>query len=189
MVLISSIILTKTGSRWPTSGCDMALSTEGATSLGPGPINRRGGAVNFSGICMGKTYDGRRGGINAIAPLAARRSGNPICNRIIACFDLWRPLRRSHRQESQQPTASSSCARFTALAEIWRERRPMSDEKDPTSPGLSRRGFLKGIGVSTAAAGVITAVKRIAEAAANDKGVVGPGGVPITLKVNGQNKS
>jgi len=64
----------------------------------------------------------------------------------------------------------------------------MSDEKDPTSSGLSRRGFLKGIGVSTAAAGVITAVKPIAEAAANDNGVVGPGGVPIALKVNGQNK-
>lgn len=64
----------------------------------------------------------------------------------------------------------------------------MSEKKDPTSSGLSRRGFLKGIGVSTAAAGVIIAVKPIAEAAANDNGVVGPGGVPVTLKVNGQNK-
>ena len=65
----------------------------------------------------------------------------------------------------------------------------MSEKTDPTSSsGLSRRGFLKGIGVSTAAAGVITAVKPIAEAAAGDDGVVGPGGVPITLKVNGQNK-
>jgi len=27
---------------------------------------------------MGKTYDGRRGGINAIAPVAARRSGNSM---------------------------------------------------------------------------------------------------------------
>ena len=64
----------------------------------------------------------------------------------------------------------------------------MSDQTDPTSSGLSRRGFLKGIGVSTAAAGVITAVKPIAEAAANDQGVVGPGGVAVTLKVNGQSK-
>jgi len=64
----------------------------------------------------------------------------------------------------------------------------MSVEKDPTSSGLSRRGFLKGIGVSTAAAGVITAVKPIAEAAANDNGVVGPGNVGLTLKINGQNK-
>jgi xanthine dehydrogenase YagT iron-sulfur-binding subunit len=64
----------------------------------------------------------------------------------------------------------------------------MSEKTDPTSSGLSRRGFLKGIGVSTAAAGVITAVKPIAEAAANDNGVVGPSGVALTLKVNGQNK-
>jgi xanthine dehydrogenase YagT iron-sulfur-binding subunit len=64
----------------------------------------------------------------------------------------------------------------------------MSKETDPTSSGLSRRGFLKGIGVSSAAAGVITAVRPIAEAAANDQGVVGPGGVPVTLKVNGQSK-
>jgi xanthine dehydrogenase YagT iron-sulfur-binding subunit len=65
----------------------------------------------------------------------------------------------------------------------------MSEEKDLTnSSGLSRRGFLKGIGVSTAAAGVITAVKPLAEAAAGDKGFVGPGEVPLTLKINGQNK-
>jgi xanthine dehydrogenase YagT iron-sulfur-binding subunit len=65
----------------------------------------------------------------------------------------------------------------------------MPEKSDPTnSSGLTRRGFLKGIGVSTAAAGVMTAVKPIAEAAAGDKGFVGPGEVPLTLKVNGQNK-
>jgi xanthine dehydrogenase YagT iron-sulfur-binding subunit len=65
----------------------------------------------------------------------------------------------------------------------------MSEKTDLTSSsGLSRRGFLKGIGVSTAAAGVITAVKPLAEAAAGDKGFVGPGEVPLTLKINGQNK-
>jgi xanthine dehydrogenase YagT iron-sulfur-binding subunit len=64
----------------------------------------------------------------------------------------------------------------------------MSEEKDLTKAGLSRRGFLKGIGVSTAAAGVITAVKPIAEAAANNDGVLGPGNVAVTLKVNGQNR-
>jgi xanthine dehydrogenase YagT iron-sulfur-binding subunit len=71
-----------------------------------------------------------------------------------------------------------------------RERKAtMSEKSDPTSSsGLSRRGFLKGIGVSTAAAGVITAVKPIAEAAVGDNGVAGPGGVPLALKVNGQNK-
>jgi len=65
----------------------------------------------------------------------------------------------------------------------------MSDQTEPSnSSGLSRRGFLKGIGVSTAAAGVMTAVRPIAEAAAGDKGFVGPGEVPLTLKINGQNK-
>jgi xanthine dehydrogenase YagT iron-sulfur-binding subunit len=65
----------------------------------------------------------------------------------------------------------------------------MSDQDEPSrTSGLSRRGFLKGIGVSTAAAGVITAVKPLAEAAANDQGLRGPGEVPITLRINGQNK-
>ncbi|MBI3207320.1 MAG: 2Fe-2S iron-sulfur cluster binding domain-containing protein [Candidatus Solibacter usitatus] len=65
----------------------------------------------------------------------------------------------------------------------------MSDQNDPSkSAGLSRRGFLKGIGVSTAAAGVVTAIKPIAEAAANDPGVRGPGEMPLTLQVNGQNR-
>ena len=40
------------GSRWPTSGIDIACKTEGATMLGPGPINNRGGGVNLE-ICMG----------------------------------------------------------------------------------------------------------------------------------------
>ena len=66
----------------------------------------------------------------------------------------------------------------------------MSEQCDPTTGagGLSRRGFLKGIGVSTAATGIITAVKPIAEAAADDKGLKGPGEIPVTLKVNGQTK-
>ena len=65
----------------------------------------------------------------------------------------------------------------------------MSDQTEPSnSSGLSRRGFLKGIGVSSAAAGVLTAVRPIAEAAVGDGGFVGPGVVPLTLKINGQNK-
>ena len=47
----------------------------------------------------------------------------------------------------------------------------MSDQSEhPNNSGLSRRGFLKGIGVGTAAAGVATAVKPLAEAATKDKG-------------------
>jgi xanthine dehydrogenase YagT iron-sulfur-binding subunit len=65
----------------------------------------------------------------------------------------------------------------------------MSDQNDSSkSAGLSRRGFLKGIGVSTAAAGVVTAIKPIAEAAAGDQGFVGPGSVPLSLQINGQTR-
>jgi len=65
----------------------------------------------------------------------------------------------------------------------------MSDQNDSSrNAGVSRRGFLKGIGVGTAATGVLTAVKPIAEAAAGDQGFVGPGSVPLTLQVNGQSK-
>jgi len=69
------------------------------------------------------------------------------------------------------------------------ENATMSEESELTHrSGLSRRGFLKGIGVTTAATGIVTAVKPLAEAASNDNGVKGPGPVPVTLKVNGQNK-
>ena len=65
----------------------------------------------------------------------------------------------------------------------------MSEKTELTNrSGLSRRGFLKGIGVTTAATGIVTAVSPLAKAAANDNDVKGPGDVPITLKVNGQNK-
>jgi xanthine dehydrogenase YagT iron-sulfur-binding subunit len=64
----------------------------------------------------------------------------------------------------------------------------MSDKKEtsPTS-GVSRRGFLKGIGVGTAATGLISAVKPIVEAAVSDPSIRGPGEIPITLSINGQN--
>src|SRR5208282_5564346 len=52
MVLTSSIRFTNAGSRCPTSGRDIACKTDGATSLGPGPINRRGGGSNAFGIFM-----------------------------------------------------------------------------------------------------------------------------------------
>jgi xanthine dehydrogenase YagT iron-sulfur-binding subunit len=65
----------------------------------------------------------------------------------------------------------------------------MSDKPElPNRSGLSRRGFLKGIGVTTAATGLVTAVKPLAEAAANDAGVKGPGPSPVTLQINGQTK-
>jgi len=65
----------------------------------------------------------------------------------------------------------------------------MSDHSKPApASGLSRRGFLKGIGLGTAATGVLTAVKPIAEAAGQDPNLRGPGEIPITLKINGQSR-
>jgi xanthine dehydrogenase YagT iron-sulfur-binding subunit len=65
----------------------------------------------------------------------------------------------------------------------------MSDEIEPSSTsGISRRGFLKGIGVSTAATGLMSAVKPIAEAAEKNPNVRGPGEIPITLRINGKNR-
>jgi xanthine dehydrogenase YagT iron-sulfur-binding subunit len=65
----------------------------------------------------------------------------------------------------------------------------MSEHECSSDPsGLSRRGFLKGIGVGTAATGLITAVKPLAEAAGNDPSLLGPGEIPLTLAVNGQNR-
>src|ERR1043165_6943150 len=66
----------------------------------------------------------------------------------------------------------------------------MSEQnKRANRSGLSRRGFLKGIGVTTAATGIVSAVKPLAAAAAGDDNVKGPGDVPVTLKVNGQTKN
>ena len=62
----------------------------------------------------------------------------------------------------------------------------MSEQNQSFNSGVSRRGFLKGIGLSTAATGVISAVKPVAEAAAKDPNIRGPGEVPVSLKINGK---
>jgi xanthine dehydrogenase YagT iron-sulfur-binding subunit len=65
----------------------------------------------------------------------------------------------------------------------------MSEHESSSDPSsLSRRGFLKGIGVGTAATGLITAVTPLAKAAANDPNLLGPGEIPLTLSINGQNR-
>jgi xanthine dehydrogenase YagT iron-sulfur-binding subunit len=65
----------------------------------------------------------------------------------------------------------------------------MSSHRDaPDLSGVSRRGFLKGIGVTTAATGLIHAVKPIAEAAGKDPALRGPGEFPLTLNINGQSR-
>src|SRR5690349_17870970 len=63
-------------------------------------------------------------------------------------------------------------------------------EKDlsPDPLNVSRRGFLKGIGVGTAATGVVSAIKPVAEAATANAGLRGPGESEISLRVNKQMK-
>lgn len=61
----------------------------------------------------------------------------------------------------------------------------MSEEHDPSSSGVSRRGFLKGLGLGTAATGIVSTVTPVAEAATRNPDLRGPGEVPLKLKVNG----
>lgn len=62
----------------------------------------------------------------------------------------------------------------------------MSDQQDPSnSIGVSRRGFLKGLGVGTVATGLIPAATQ-SEAAERSGDVQGPGEIPITLTINGK---
>ena len=65
----------------------------------------------------------------------------------------------------------------------------MSSKKDPEAPakprnGFSRRGFIRGVGISTGALG--SGLLETAAKAAPAGNVAGPGAVPVTLKVNGK---
>jgi aerobic-type carbon monoxide dehydrogenase small subunit (CoxS/CutS family) len=53
---------------------------------------------------------------------------------------------------------------------------------------LTRRGFLKGAGVAAAGAALADGIAIAAEQAKESGPVLGPGAVPITLKINGQEK-
>jgi len=53
--------------------------------------------------------------------------------------------------------------------------------------GVSRRGFLKGLGVGTVSTGVLSDAS-LHEAQAAEPGVKGPGATAIVLNVNGENK-
>jgi len=79
------------------------------------------------------------------------------------------------------------CTRFPARAQINDRKVIMADENDSYS-GLSRRGFLKGVGVGTAATGILSAGRSISEAADKDPNLRGPGEIPVTLNVNGKNR-
>jgi xanthine dehydrogenase YagT iron-sulfur-binding subunit len=62
----------------------------------------------------------------------------------------------------------------------------MSEHHDtPDGVNVSRRGFLKGFGVGTAAAGLLSPVSLRESLAAEKGGVVGPEEIPVVLQVNG----
>ena len=71
------------------------------------------------------------------------------------------------------------------------DRRPDNEKPDGTRGGLSRRGFLKGAGVSAASTvlldGALSGMAE-AQAKANEPKVVGPGPVELTLQINGKPK-
>lgn len=65
----------------------------------------------------------------------------------------------------------------------------MSSKKDPDAPGkpkngFSRRGFIRGVGISTGALG--SGLLETAALAAPAGVMAGPGAVPVTLKINGK---
>ena len=63
----------------------------------------------------------------------------------------------------------------------------MSDSMENKQSGLSRRGFLKGIGVTSVATGFL-APAELEKALAQESKVIGPGETPITLRINGQTR-
>jgi xanthine dehydrogenase YagT iron-sulfur-binding subunit len=63
----------------------------------------------------------------------------------------------------------------------------MSDSPPDSPSGFSRRGFLKGLGLGTAATGLVSAAAPLA-AAERDSGLRGPGEFPLKLNVNGRTR-
>ena len=64
----------------------------------------------------------------------------------------------------------------------------MDDERKEPKSGLTRRGFLKGVGGGLAGTAVLSAAALTApeEATAAGGKVLGPGKIPIALKINGK---
>jgi xanthine dehydrogenase YagT iron-sulfur-binding subunit len=63
----------------------------------------------------------------------------------------------------------------------------MSDSADNKRSGLSRRGFLRGIGVTSVATGFLDP-NSLPQVLAKESKVVGPGEVSVTLRINGQDR-
>ncbi len=64
----------------------------------------------------------------------------------------------------------------------------MSDRTDTKGNAFSRRGFLKGIGVTSVATSFLT-TNDLQRALAQEAKVVGPGEVAVTLRINGQERA
>jgi xanthine dehydrogenase YagT iron-sulfur-binding subunit len=76
---------------------------------------------------------------------------------------------------------------FTRVVVPTNRFKPMAEPNEASPPSaVSRRGFIKGLGTGTVAAGVITAARTEAQAQAPASPFRGPGEVPVALKVNGR---
>ena len=65
----------------------------------------------------------------------------------------------------------------------------MSEKRETSHvPGVSRRGFLKGLGVSGVATGLLSGAVPTGEAAERGSKIKGPGEIPVTLKINGRDR-
>lgn len=67
----------------------------------------------------------------------------------------------------------------------------MSSKKYPDAPekpksGFSRRGFIRGVGISSGALSTVGLLVEPPAEAAPAGGVIGPGEVPVTLQINGK---
>lgn len=63
---------------------------------------------------------------------------------------------------------------------------PMDNENKPPKPGLGRRSFLRGAGLTAAGATVLDHVELIAKEVSHPSSARGPGRTPIALRINGK---
>src|SRR5687768_11958616 len=66
----------------------------------------------------------------------------------------------------------------------WPGKATMSKQ---TTSGFSRRGFLKGVGISTVAGGLVSC-SGLKDAVVADANVKGPGETPLELDINGKKR-
>jgi xanthine dehydrogenase YagT iron-sulfur-binding subunit len=62
------------------------------------------------------------------------------------------------------------------------------EDNKPLDSGISRRGFLKGVGAGTVATGMMPGLAPENAMAAESAKIQGPGEIPITLRINGRNR-